>query len=164
MEFIVGFDFEKFGTNLSELRKEFLDTIEISDDIEETIVREDPSHLIVWRKDQELIGWAIWHESYTNEHRKGYPRVESDRRILENLIGEKKEIIELHELWLKKKYRGNGYGKLFFKFFEDFLTSMGYKSIAYYTDNPAAISICRSRGYKEEYNKDLNEYTFCKTL
>lgn len=164
MEFIVGFNLEKFGISLIELRNELLQNIAIFDDAEEMIVKEDPSHLIVWIENQELIGWAIWHESSTNEHRKGSERSESDRKILEKLIGTNKEIIELHELWLKKKYRGKGYGKQFFDFFEDFLLRLGYKRIVYYTDNPAALSICRKRGYKAEYNKELKWYTLCKML
>lgn len=164
MEFIVGFNLEKFGISLTELRNKLLENIEVFDDAEEMIVKKDPSHLIVWIENQELIGWAIWHESSTNEHSKGSARSESDRKILEKLIGTNKEIIELHELWLKKKYRGKGYGKQFFDFFEDFLISMGYKTIVYYTDNPAALSICRTRGYKTEYNKELKWYTLCKML
>lgn len=34
----------------------------------------DPSHRIVWRKNTEIIGLAILHETNTEEHRKSEPR------------------------------------------------------------------------------------------
>jgi hypothetical protein len=41
---------------------------------------------------------------------------------------------------------------------------MGYDSIVYYTDDLAAIALCRQRGYKEAFNEELKWYTFCKII
>jgi GNAT superfamily N-acetyltransferase len=128
---------------------------------EEKIVAQDPSHLIVWRESNEIIGDAIWHETSTDEHRKGVPRDREDREILRKLCGGKKDnIVELHEIWLMKEYRGKGYGKRFFEFFEEFIRRKGYDSFVYYADHPAALAICRKRGYKEDYLKSVREYVF----
>jgi len=70
-------------------------------------------------------------------------------------------IVELHELWLRKKHRGKGYGKRFFEFFEDFIRKKGYDSIVYYADHPAAITICRNRGWKEGFLAKENWHVFC---
>jgi GNAT superfamily N-acetyltransferase len=84
--------------------------------------------------------------------------------MLRRLIGTKKDFIELHEIWLKTKHRGNGHGKKFFQFFENFAKKRGYNSITYYTDNPAAIAICRKRGYKEDFLKTENWHVFYLNL
>jgi GNAT superfamily N-acetyltransferase len=115
----------------------------------------------VWRQNNEIIGDAIWHETSTDEHREGDPRDREDREILRKLCGGKKDnIVELHEIWLIKKYRGKGYGKRFFEFFEVFIGRKGYDSFVYYADHPAALAICRKRGYKEDYLKSEGEYVF----
>jgi GNAT superfamily N-acetyltransferase len=164
MEFIVGYDLQEFGHDLDEFRKDFIITSNLSDDAEQEIIKDDPSHLIAFRENQEILGWAIWHESSTFEHRKGDLRDKEDRKILEKLVGGKKKLIELHELWLKKENREKGYGKQFFKFFEKFVYDKGFDTLIYYTDDPAAIALCRKRGYKEEFNEELKWFTFCKTL
>ena len=129
---------------------------------EEYWIKKDASHLIIWKEDNEIIGHAIWHETGTNEHKKGDPRDEEDREALRRLVGRKKDdIIELHEVWLKKKYRGKGYGRKFFEFFEQFVRNKGYNSIVYYTDHPTATKICRSRGYSEGFLKKENWLVFC---
>jgi GNAT superfamily N-acetyltransferase len=163
MEFIIGYDFQEFGYTLDEFRKEFIITSDISDNAEE-IIREDPSHLIAFRENQEILGWAIWHESSTIEHREGDPRDELDRKIFVKLANGEKDVIELDELWLKKKYRGKGYGEQFFEFFEKFVYEKGYNIMVYYADDPAAIALCRKRGYKEEFNEEFKWFTFCKTI
>lgn len=160
MKLVVGCDLEEFGDYYSRTRGKLGAT-------EEYYVREDPSHLIVWRENSEIIGHAIWHESNTEEHRKGMPRDETDRRLLESLLGGKKDFVELHELWLKVGHRGKGYGKRFFEFFEEFVADRGYDSIIYYTDDPAAIAICRQRGYRETYGVEVEGrtyYVFCLSL
>jgi GNAT superfamily N-acetyltransferase len=116
--------------------------------IEEAHIERDPSHLIVWREDSEIIGHVIWHEERVDGFR--LPGDEEVRTVLERLLGGKEEFIELHEVWLEKKYRGKGYGKKFFEFFENFTKQRGSDSIVYYSGNPAAIEICRKRGYKED--------------
>jgi len=128
---------------------------------EEKIVSQNPAHLIVWRENNEIIGDAIWHETSTDEHRKGDPRDREDRRILRKLCGGKRDnFVELHEIWLMKEYRGKGYGKRFFDYFEDFVRKKGFESFVYYADHPAALAICRKRAYKEDYLKDMKEYVF----
>ncbi|MDH5746794.1 MAG: GNAT family N-acetyltransferase [Candidatus Bathyarchaeota archaeon] len=127
---------------------------------EEGIITQDPSHLIVWREKNKIIGDAIWHETNTEEHRKGVPRDKEDIEILEKLLGGKKDFVELHEVWLMKEYRRRGYGKRFFDFFEEFMRNRGIDSIVFYADHPAALAICRKRGYKEDYLKSEGEYVF----
>ena len=132
---------------------------------EERIVIQDPTHLIVWRENNEIIGDAIWHEASTDEHRKGDPRDREDREVLRKLCGGKKDnIVELHEVWLRKKYRGKGYGKRFFEFFEEFIRRKGFDSFVYYADHPAALVICRKRGYSEEYLESEGYYVFYAQL
>lgn len=129
---------------------------------EEEIIKRDPSHLIIWRENGEIIGHAVWHETSTDEHRKGDPRDKEDREILRELCdGKKDNIVELHELWLRKKYRQKGYGKEFFEFFEDFVKKKGYNSIVYYADHPAAITICRTRDWKEGFLEEEKWHVFC---
>jgi len=108
-------------------------------------------NLILWKQGDEIIGHAIWHESNTDEHRGSDPRDEDDKAILRKLLGGKKEFVELHEVWLREEHRGRGHGKQFFEFFEEYMKTTGYDSIIYYAFHPAAITICRRRGYKEAY-------------
>ena len=145
---------------IEEFRRYYNETLGELGGTEEQIIKEDPSHLIIWRKTDQILGHAIWHESNTEEHPNGVPRDKTDAELLEKLLGGKKEFVELHELWLKIKHRGKGYGKQFFEFFEEFIANKGYKSIIYYTDNPAAIALCRQRGYKEVYGVKVEERTF----
>ena len=171
MEFVVGYDLEaykRYYRTLDDLHNYFrtLGLIDVEFGelglTEEEIIKRNPSHLIVWRKDDDIIGHAVWHETSTDEHRRGDPRDEEDKEILRRLLGGKKDkIVELHELWLGKKYRGNGYGKIFFEFFEDFIREQGYGSIVYYTDNPAAIAICRRRGYTGDFLEKERWCVFC---
>lgn len=150
MEFIVGCDLEDFKRYYEAIDGPTRKTGTL-DGIEGRIIMQDPSHLIVWREDDEILGHAIWHESNTNEHRTGDPRAKEDREMLEKLLGGEKNFIELHEIWLKEEHRGKGYGHRFFEFFEEFVTNTGYRSIVFYADHPAAIAVCRQRGYGEDY-------------
>lgn len=106
-------------------------------------------NLIVWRKNDEVVGHAIWHESNTEEHREGDPREEEDREALRKLLGGKEDFVELHEVWLLEEHRGKGYGEKFFEFFEEYMRSKGYDGIVFYAHHPAALAICRKRGYRE---------------
>jgi hypothetical protein len=36
----------------------------------------------------------------------------------------------------------------------------GYDSIVYYADHPAALAICRKKGYKEDYLESENYHVF----
>jgi len=174
MKFEVGCDLEEFKRyykTLDDLHNYFR-TLGLADvkfgglgAVEEEIIKRDQSHLIVWRENDEIIGDAIWHETSTDEHRKGDPRDNEDRIILRRLLGGRKDnIVELHEVWLKTKHRGKGYGKKFFEFFEEFIRKKGYDSIVYYTDHPAAIAICRKRGYKEGFLEKEKWHVFCLSL
>lgn len=164
MEFIVGYDFKKSGYTYNELRNEYVEEFGNLGEDDEEFLKEDPSHLIVMLEDKKILGWAIWHESNTREHQPGYPRDPEDVKILETLANGSHEIIELHELWLKKGYRGKGYGKQFFDFFEKFVLERGYDKLIYYAFNEAAINLCRKRGYEEIFYEEYKWYTFFKHL
>lgn len=174
MRFFVGCDlqeFRRYYETLDDLH-EYFKTLGFADIKsgelgvqEEYWITTDPSHLIVWKENDEIIGHAIWHETSTDEHKSGDPRDEEDRAVLRRLLGGRKDdIVELHEIWLRKRKRGRGYGKKFFDFFEDFIKERGYGSIVYYTDNPTAIALCRQRGYKEEFLTRENWHVFCLSL
>ena len=164
MKFVVGCDLEEFKEYYKKNGYEGeLGTGELGI-TEEKIVTQDPSHLIVWRENNKVIGHAIWHETNTEEHRKGDSRDKEDREILERFLGGKKDFVELHEVWLIKEHRGRGYGKKFFDFFEEFIRKRGFHSIVYYAFHPAAIAICRQHGYKEDYLTGEAEYVFYLSL
>lgn len=165
MEFVVGCDLEEF--------KEYYRRNEYAGEqgtgelgiTEEKIVTQDPSHLIVWRKNNEIIGHALWHHTSTEEHRKGDARDKEDREILRELLGGKKDnTVELHEIWLRKEHRRKGYGNKFFEFFEESIKSRGYDSIVYYADHPAAVAICRNRGWREGFLANEKWYVFCRSF
>jgi len=123
------------------------------------------SNLIVFIENDKIIGHAIWHETDTEEHRKGDPREKEDREILHRFMEKGKDFIELHELWLTEEHRGKGYGKRFFDFFEEYIRRKGYDSLVYYAFDPAAVAICRKRGYKEAYGvKEAGPYGNIETM
>ena len=159
MKFVVGCDLEEFKRYY---KRNGYDDGDLEHLIKKVI--KDASQLIVWRKNDKIVGHAVWHESNTREHRKGNPRDQEDKEALEKLLGAKKNFVELHEIWLMKEHRGKGHGKRFFKFFEDYMKSRGYDSIVYYADHPAAIAICRKRGCEEDYLKTLGEHVFYRSL
>ncbi|MGA3192507.1 MAG: GNAT family N-acetyltransferase [Candidatus Bathyarchaeia archaeon] len=129
------------------------------------VVIKHPSQLIVWREKNKIVGHAVWHESNTEEHRKGDPRNKEDREALRKLLGNKKDFVELHEWWLIEKYRGKGYGNEFLDFFETFMKSKGYADLVFYADHPAALAAFREHGYKEGgYLKGAKEYVFYHSL
>jgi len=130
------------------------------------VVIKDPSQLIVMKENNKIVGHAVWHESNTEEHRKGDPRDKEDTEALEKLLGGKKrDFVELHEVWLIEEYRGKGYGELFHAFFEKLMKNKGYHDIIFYAHHPAAVAICRKHGYKEGgYLKELKEYVFYLSL
>jgi len=136
------------------------ESIELQD-CERRHVESNPEHLIGWIDQGKIVGHAIWHETSTDEMTSGDPRDEDDRRLLRRLYGGKREnLVELHELWLRTELRGKGHGRRFFSFFEDFVLSRGYDGIVYYTEDPAAISLCRKRGYREGYLERQRWYVF----
>jgi len=105
--------------------------------------------LIVWRENGKIVGHAVWHESNTEEHRKGSPRNKEDTEALEKLLDGKKDFVELHEWWLIETHRGKGYGNEFLDFFEVYMKSEGYFDLVFYADHPAALAAFRKHGYKE---------------
>lgn len=58
---------------------------------EEAHIKRDPSHLIVWRENNEIIGHVIWHEERVDSLR--LPGEEEARIVLERLLGEKKTLL-----------------------------------------------------------------------
>lgn len=160
LEFFTGCDVEEFKRYLERAgryeKEGELDWLE-------TFLRKGLLNLIVWRLDGEVVGNAIWHESNTDEHRKGDPRDEEDREALQRLLGGKRDFVELHEVWLLDEYRGKGYGERFFEFFEEYMRRKGYDRIVFYANHPAALAICRKRGYREGgsiYIDGVAEYVF----
>jgi GNAT superfamily N-acetyltransferase len=95
-------------------------------------VIKDSSQLIVWKENNKIVGHAVWHESNSEEHRKGDPREKEDTETLKKLLGGKKDFVELHEIWLIKEYRGKGYGEMFHDFFEKLMKNKGYSDIVFY--------------------------------
>jgi GNAT superfamily N-acetyltransferase len=159
LEFIIGYDLEQFKRyycSLNDLhrfyksRKLAESTTSALGGAELSHIKRNPTHLIVWKQGDETVGHTIWHETSTDEMIPGDPRDEEDRRALHNLFnGEKDNLVELHEVWLRTEKRGRGYGSRFFEFFEGFAAKRGFDGIVYYTDNPSAIALCRKRGYRE---------------
>jgi len=158
MKLVVGCDLEEFKRYAKK------DGVRADIDVLEKHITTNPSCLIVLKEGDEIIGHAIWHETNTEEHRKGDPRDKEDRELLEKLLGGKKDFVELHEVWLREEYRAKGYGKKFFEFFEEFISNKGYNSIVFYADHPAALAICRNRGYKEGYLEKEAWYVFYLSL
>jgi ribosomal protein S18 acetylase RimI-like enzyme len=110
------------------------------------VVIKDPTQLIAWKENDEIIGHSVWHESNTEEHRKGDPRDKEDREALKKLLGGKKNFVELHEIWLIEKYRGKGYGNEFLDFFEAYMKSKKYVDLVFYAHHPAALAAFRKHG------------------
>jgi len=162
MRFVEGCSFEELSTYLAKIGQ-----YTAKGELEKLKTHLDSKHfnLIVFRENDEIIGHAIWHETNTEEHRKGDARDKEDKEILHKFFGGKKDFIELHELWLTKEHRGKGYGKRFFDFFEDYIRKKGHDSIIYYAFDPTAIGICRQRGYKEAYGvKEAGPYGEIETM
>ena len=163
IDFVVGYEYDKFQRyyRILDTLHNYYKSLELDDVIFgeigptlDVIIKQNPSHLIIWRFDEEIVGHAVWHETSTDEHRKGDPRNEVESNFLRELFGGiKTNIVELHELWLRPVNRGKGYGQEFFEFFEQFIRKQGAQGILYYTENPSAISICRKRGYKEAFSQ-----------
>ena len=144
-----GYDQEYKGYDHDRLLEELVDIIK------------DNSQLIVWRENGKIVGHAVWHESNTEEHRKGVPRDKEDREALTKLLGKKKDFVELHEWWLIEKYRGKGYGNEFLDFFEAYMKSERCADLVFYADHPAALAAFRKHGYKEGgYLEGSKEYIF----
>ena len=161
MRFVVGYDwkaYKRYYATLNELHV-YYRTLHLDDesyevgvmgDAETQIIKADSSHLIAWLDGDEVVGHAVWHETSTEEHHRGDPRDEDDRSNLRKLFeGTRENLVELHEVWLRPEHRGKGFGKQFFTFFEKFIREKGFAGIVYYTENPAGITICRQRGYRE---------------
>lgn len=55
-------------------------------------------NFIVFRENGGVAGHATWHETNTEEHRKGDPGEKEDKEILEGFMGKGRDFIELHEL------------------------------------------------------------------
>ncbi len=128
-------------------------------------IMKNPTQLIIWKENDKIVGHAVWHESNTEEHRRGSPRNEEDKEALEKLLGGKKSFVELHEWWLIKNCRGKGYGNQSLDFFEAYMKSKGYADLVFYGDHPAALAAFRRHGYREGgYLKGPKEYVFYHSL
>jgi len=148
-------DFE-IGCDLEEFKKYHIQALGYEGEGEIYWIMQDPSHLIVWREKNQIIGHAIWHPSSSEEHRPGMPRDKKDKEMIEELLGGSGKFIELHELWLTEEHRGKGYGHQFFEFFEEHIRNKGHKSIIFYAYNDAAVSLCQKRGYQWIFGLEEN--------
>jgi GNAT superfamily N-acetyltransferase len=169
LRFEVGCDLEEFKRHHRELAEdtEWRGTFGFTEELGaswERVLVENPSLLIVMRENSELVSHLIWHESSTDEHGKDDPRDEEDKQILNKLAEGEKDLVELHEVWLRHKYRRRDYGKQLFEFFEDFPRKRGYNSFVYYADHPAAIAICRKRGYMKDFMEKEKWHVFYHSL
>jgi len=170
-DFIVGKysveEFKKYYCALSDLRDFYVSRtnrqpgpLELGQD-EEQHVERNPNHLIIWADEGKIVGHCIWHETSTEEMISGDPRDAEDRECLRQLFGGvRSNLVELHELWLKSEHRGKGFGNEFFDFFENYVSEVGFEGIVYYTDNEAAIALCRKRGYMESFQDNTGWYLF----
>lgn len=171
LDFIVG------GFSIEEFRKYYLTLHDIQDYYVNRGLREpgplelgedekrhferDPNHLIMWSDNGEIVGHCIWHETSTEDMSLDDPSEAEVRECLMQLFGgEKNNLVELHELWLKSEHRGKGFGHQFFDFFEDFASRGEFDGIVHYTDHEAVIALCRKRGYKEAFLERLGWYVF----
>ena len=171
LDFLVGDysieKFKKYYSTLSDLRDFYVSRthresgpFELGPDEEQHVLR-DPDHLIVFTNEGEIVGHCIWHETSTKDMIPGQPRDDEDRVCLRQLFGgERTNLVELHELWLRSEYRGRGFGQQVFSFFEAYVEAAGFDGIVYYTDHEAAIAICRKRGYREAFLKSDGWYVF----
>jgi len=174
VRFVVGCDLEEFKRYYKTAGlHDYYKAVGITDvvygelgAIEERIIKKGPSHLIVWRENDTIVGDAVWHEESIDEFTK-YPQDKEVAEALEKLLGTEREFVELHEVLLEKKYRGKGYGKMFFEFFEAFAREKGFASVVYFTGDLAAMAICRKRGYKEaclSFQEKEKWHVFCLWL
>lgn len=171
LDFFIGSysleEFKKYYSTLIDLRDYYVSRTgreQGSFDLgreEEQHIERDPNHLIVWVDDGEIVGHCVWHETNAEEMIPGDPRDEDDRNNLRELFGGKsKNLVELHELWLRSDHRGKGYGHQFFSFFEDYVSDVGFDGIVHYTDHEAVMALCRKRGYREVFQKSSGWYVF----
>ncbi|NHJ12880.1 MAG: N-acetyltransferase [Candidatus Thorarchaeota archaeon] len=170
LDFVVGYDFEEFKKyykSLGDLHKFYIKRtsrgpreFKLGDD-ERFHVENDIRHLIIWIDSGEIVGHCIWHETSTDEMTPGDPVDDDYKDTLRGLYGgQKGNLVELHELWLRTKHRGKGYGHQFFDFFEDFVAERGFDGIIHYSDHPAVLELCRKRGYKEAFLESSGWYVF----
>jgi hypothetical protein len=152
----IRLDIEFDGGSVDELREHMARMGFRLGETELRLVTERPERLILWRDGDRVVGHTIWHESNTKTHPDGEPREEEDRRILEEELDVEGDFVELHEIWLGDESRGRGYGHSFFDYFESMVGAMGFRYIVYYADHPAALAICRGRGYREAYGVELD--------
>jgi GNAT superfamily N-acetyltransferase len=144
------------GGDIEELRS-YLNRIGLTlGSTEEKLIQEKKERLIIWKDEDEIIGHSIWHISNSKKHPDGEPREENDRNLLEKKLKVIGDFIELHEIWLSNDHRGRGYGTRFFEYFENMIKRKGYNIIVYYANHPAALAICRNRGYKEAFGVELD--------
>lgn len=171
LEFLVGTvsigEFMKYYSTLSDLHEFYIgrtsrDSGEFKLEVEERFhLDNDIRHLIIWKDSTEIVGHCIWHETSTDEMTPGDPRDNDDKETLRALFGGQKEnLVELHELWLRTEHRGKGYGHQFFDFFESFVSQNGFDGIAHYSDYPGVLALCRKRGYKEAFLDSSGWYVF----
>lgn len=174
LKFLIGYDFdefEKYYLSLDDLHTFYRtrglreSTINELGEDERGHIESDSDHLIAWMVQYQIVGHTIWHETSTEEMTAGDPRDDDDKAALHELFGGKREnLVELHEVWLRTEHRGKRYGHRFFGFFENFVRERGVDGIVYYSDNVAAIALCRRRGYAEAFLEREGWHVFGKLL
>jgi GNAT superfamily N-acetyltransferase len=171
LDFFVGSfsidEFKKYYSTLRNLQEYYISRthrqpgpFELGRD-EERYVESDPHYLIIWRDKGEIVGHCIWHKTSIEEMSPGNPRDDDDKECLRLLFGgEKDNLVELHELWLRTEHRGKGFDEEFFDFLENYVSMTGFDGIVYYTDHKRAVALCRKRGYREDFLDSSGLYVF----
>jgi len=110
-----------------------------------------------------VVGTAIWHESNTDEHRKGDPKHEEDREALLRRLVRSGILLGGVRFGFWKSIEKKVMARCFFELFEEYMRSKGYERIVFYANHPATLAICRKRGYKKGGCIDIEgevEYVF----
>ena len=158
LTFVIGYDYEEFRNYYRTLKSlhDYYVELALPDVIygdigptDEGHIKEDATHLIVWKENDEIVGHAVWHEHSTENYKN--PEAKEALEVLEFLLGDERDFIELHEVWLREDHRGKGFGVQFFDFFENYIRKRFGRPILFYTDTPAAVALCKMRGYTEDW-------------
>lgn len=116
--------------------------------------------LILCRVGRTILGHAIWHASSPGHHVPGLPRSTADAAALAALLPLDCRFFELHEYWVRERWRARGVGRLLFQFAAALAWRRRYAALVLYARHRAAIRICRSAGFREQWLPAAGEILF----